>query len=109
MYFNMNHLPLALLSFLVPLANCHSIIEQISEITTVYNKSFRPTTPNTQNTVELIIAASSDLSSTNNLQSANTYLYCLGSTKLEIETVGNDESNGLKIAVADSLVEVRDK
>ena len=36
-------------------------------------------------------------------------MYCLGSTKLEIETVGNDESNGLKIAVADSLVEVRDK
>ena len=93
--------------FIIPGNLCLTHIEQISEITTVFNKSFRPSVPNTQNTVELIIAASADLN--NDFSNLNTYLHCLGSTKLEIESVGKNSENGLKIAVADSLVEVRDK
>lgn len=91
----------SLLLLFTPCTLAGTTIEQISEITNDYNKSFRPNTPNSEFTIELIIAASSDMT----LNHANAYWYCLGSTKVEIEGTGNE----VKLAVADSLVEVRDK
>jgi len=83
-------------------------LQQISYQISDYNKTFRRDGSSSHNNVELVIEASTGMLELGDGgiagMKASTYLYCLGATNVEVKGIRSH----LKVAQADSLIEVRD-
>jgi len=88
----------------IPFTN--AVLQQVPYHQKSFNKTFRRDGASSQNTVELLVEASTGIieDPIDGMQTG-TYLYCLGATKVEVKGIESD----LKISNADSLIEVRDR